>query len=200
MRMLSSNRCATPFAREIPCGMWALISAATRCNFAIGSVRPAAWSLLNRRPGNAQKLTANVAEASNCLIMPIALGDRNEPVRFTLNFSTTTHHVQRLNAPSPTAVDHITVPMTTGDAVASSLSHVPNVIKIDAEGHEEEVLQGLSVTLDQPQVRTLFVEIHFGILEQRGQPLAPLRIERFLQSKRFTTSWMGRSHLKAERA
>lgn len=76
----------------------------------------------------------------------------------------------------------------------------PNLMKIDVEGFEDEVLAGMPRTLADRQLRAIFLEIHFALLEQRGKPMAPMHIERKLQSLGFQTSWFrDRSHLKALR-
>ena len=46
----------------------------------------------------------------------------------------------------------------------------PNMIKLDVEGMEYEVLQGLAKSLASPACRVVVCEVHFSILESRGQP------------------------------
>jgi len=40
---------------------------------------------------------------------------------------------------------------------------IPTVMKIDVEGYEHKVLRGLSNTLQRPECRTLFIELHHRI-------------------------------------
>jgi len=75
------------------------------------------------------------------------------------------------------------------------LSHAPQVVKIDVEGFEVEVLRGMSQTLRQPTLRAVFVEIHFGILADRGLSGAPADIVRDLRVAGFDVSWIDPSHL-----
>jgi FkbM family methyltransferase len=78
---------------------------------------------------------------------------------------------------------------------------VPNVIKIDVEGMEEEVLLGLFHTLQRPECRLIFCEIHFAVLDQRGRWDAPRRILRFLEDCGFDTiEWLNYGHLMATKA
>ena len=75
---------------------------------------------------------------------------------------------------------------------------VPNVIKIDVEGMEEEVLLGLAQTLHRPECRLIFCEVHFAVLDQRGRWDAPRRILYFLEECGFDTiEWLNYGHLMA---
>ena len=75
---------------------------------------------------------------------------------------------------------------------------VPNVIKVDVEGMEEEVLLGLAQTLHRPECRLIFCEVHFAVLDQRGRWDAPRRIVRFLGDCGFDTiEWLNYGHLIA---
>jgi FkbM family methyltransferase len=73
----------------------------------------------------------------------------------------------------------------------------PQVVKIDVEGFEEEVLHGMVRTLQQ--CRAVFCEIHFAVLERRGETYAPRRIERFLADNSFSVDWLDASHLVGRR-
>lgn len=75
----------------------------------------------------------------------------------------------------------------------------PNLIKIDVEGFELEVLEGLGDRLASPELRAIGVEVHFGILQERGMPQAPHLIERMLLEKGFSVAWPDASHILATR-
>jgi FkbM family methyltransferase len=94
----------------------------------------------------------------------------------------------------------VSVPVRAGDAlVGAHLVPAPNVLKIDVEGFEEEVLTGLTKTLERPECRAVFIEVHFAILEGRGARHAPSRIKSLLGAKGFEARWTDGSHLAAER-
>ena len=94
----------------------------------------------------------------------------------------------------------VQVKVTTGDQlICVKKANPPNVIKIDVEGFEVEVLQGLQHTLRSTQCRAVFVEVHFGILDRRGDRYAPLKVASLLQEAGLQTRWVDASHIAAER-
>jgi hypothetical protein len=92
------------------------------------------------------------------------------------------------------------VRITTGDALVESEEVLaPDVLKIDVEGFEEEVLRGLTGQLAHTRCRAVFCEVHFGILDARGERHAPSRIVELLRKQGFHTRWIDPSHLSAIR-
>jgi len=75
----------------------------------------------------------------------------------------------------------------------------PNVLKIDVEGYEGEVLAGLSRLIASPLLRAIGVEVHFGILDQRGRGFVANQIESSLTNAGFRVTWPDSSHLLALR-
>ena len=64
--------------------------------------------------------------------------------------------------------DAITVPTTTGDKlVADGELSPPNVVKIDVEGAEPLVIEGMKEVLSAPECRAVFCEIHLPKSEMR---------------------------------
>jgi hypothetical protein len=53
--------------------------------------------------------------------------------------------------------------------------------------------------LAAPELRAVFVEVHFRILEERGRADAPVRIEKLLRAKGLRPKWVDPSHIAAER-
>jgi FkbM family methyltransferase len=94
----------------------------------------------------------------------------------------------------------VQVPVAVGDElIASGRAPAPAVLKIDVEGFEEEVLRGLTRTLQDARCRAVLCEVHFGILDARGQRQAPTRITALLRQCGFNTRWVDASHLSATR-
>ncbi len=75
----------------------------------------------------------------------------------------------------------------------------PNAVKIDVEGFEYEVLQGLDGHLETLSLRSIGIEVHFGILKERGMAEAPRHIEKLLQRHGFDVAWCDSSHILATR-
>lgn len=92
------------------------------------------------------------------------------------------------------------VQVSTGDCILSSgVASIPNIIKIDTEGFELDVLMGMSALLEELALRAVFIEVHFGILSDRGMRDAPGEIENLLKAKGFSLRWVDPSHLAAYR-
>ena len=95
----------------------------------------------------------------------------------------------------------VEVEVSTGDHCVMFRSvNPPDVIKIDTEGFELEVIRGLHRTLRRPNLRALFVEVHFGQLKDRGLAKAPAKIEVLLETAGFRCNWADASHIVARRA
>lgn len=88
---------------------------------------------------------------------------------------------------------------TGASLIAAEEAQLPNAIKIDVEGFELEVLQGLGAHLANTTLRAIGVEVHFGILKERGMQQAPEQIERLLQRSGFDVKWPDSSHILALR-
>jgi len=144
-------------------------------------------------------LKAVVVQAPNVRPFNVALGDRD--ARMTLNLAANPLY----GAHSMVAAPHVDgctveVPVFSGDhfRVMQDLP-IPQVIKIDVEGFEEEVLGGLGQTIRDLRCRAVFVEVHFMLLDERGQRDAPTRIEHSLTALGFRVRWSDPSHLVAQR-
>lgn len=155
-------------------------------------------------PQSFAKLSEKLSQRKNVVLEASALGDSAGRMKFLLEQDGTSP-TQRIVDPSVIIASGIKsgrlieVPVTTGKSYVAVSGHVPNVIKIDVEGFEEEVLKGLDDLLASPCLRTLFIEVHFKLLEERGRAMAPIRIERSLRSTGFRTRWIDASHLRADR-
>ncbi|MEJ0087450.1 MAG: FkbM family methyltransferase [Pseudomonadota bacterium] len=149
---------------------------------------PAAIAELGRR-------FSDESLARRVRVVPAALSNTRGSANFVADGSSP---VNKLGGSGPGAV--IEVPVLRGDdALAEYSLPVPDVIKVDVEGYELEVIEGLQGVLSRPQVRAVFVEVHFGLLHERGNDHAPATIVALLKNHGFRTSWLDASHLIAHR-
>lgn len=86
-----------------------------------------------------------------------------------------------------------------GDTLVAEGVPVPEVIKIDVEGLEGEVLDGMPKLLHDPALRTICMEVHFAQLHERGLSEEPARITALLRESGFRVRWVDPSHLVATR-
>jgi FkbM family methyltransferase len=93
--------------------------------------------------------------------------------------------------------DGLNVRVTRGDSILEEGIPKPDVIKIDVEGFEGDVLNGLPNVLEG--TRCLVIEVHFAAMSRRGIPNEPVRILDVLRNKGFTIRWIDTSHLLATR-
>jgi FkbM family methyltransferase len=103
-----------------------------------------------------ENLVAN--HCKNVNVLEVAFTDKTSPVTmaYDVNFAV----LVRETDPSMAVY---TTQGTAGDEALSSMP-VPNAIKIDVEGHEFAVLQGLRQTLSNASCRRVGLEVHPGLL------------------------------------
>lgn len=147
-------------------------------------------------PESSQQIRAKLSDCGWLRVENVALGDEDREGRLVLREDSVEHHI---GSDEHASDESIAVRICRGDSVSQRLGRVPNVVKVDVEGFEEEVLQGMQQMLGSPALRVVLVEVHFLKLERRGQPMAPVRIEKMLTSKGFGTTWVDSSHLFAKR-
>jgi FkbM family methyltransferase len=128
----------------------------------------------------------------------VALGDADAKGLLVLEGDSVESHIAT-GTEAKGGANSTVVEICRGDMICKRLGRVPNVIKVDVEGFEEEVLQGMGQILTSPDLRSVLVEVHFMKLEFRGKATAPIRIEKLLRSKGFKTNWVDASHLFATR-
>ncbi len=130
-----------------------------------------------------------IALGASVATMPMSLAEDRKGATHSLVTAETDHR------------DVIEVDVIPGDVLREREAlAVPRVVKVDVEGFELEVLQGLDSTLRDERCRAVFCEVHFGLLAARGEKQAPRTIERYLQDRGFHTRWIDSSHLGAHRS
>jgi hypothetical protein len=91
-----------------------------------------------------------------------------------------------------------TVEVVRGDAVvAEGHAPEPTVMKIDVEGFELEVLEGMGRYLASERLQAVCVEIHALQMEERGIRNGGRAVELLLRNAGFDVSWAGFGHIVA---
>ncbi len=146
-------------------------------------------------------LRSKFAGKPNVTLEPLALSSSNGmgTMKLAADPLGATHQlVDHTAHPGSEASAQVTV--VTADSYVARSRTVPNVIKIDVEGFEYEVFKGMKALLTEPTLRGVFCEMHFALLESRGQMLAPVEIERLLTHAGFEVKYTDSSHIQAIRA
>lgn len=146
---------------------------------------------------NFARLSTACADLANVSLLQAGLGLIDENLYFEQgadDLGATSRVVDSI-APLATVID------VRSGASLIEIGHAlpPNVIKIDVEGFEYEVLQGMGRHLSAMSLRSLGIEVHFGILKLRGKAEVPRLIEGLLQQHGFLVSWPDSSHILAIR-
>ncbi|MGZ2413076.1 FkbM family methyltransferase [Sphingomonas sp. F9_3S_D5_B_2] len=142
---------------------------------------------------NAERLRAAVSSRANIDVLQLGLSNEDKFAGFHENEhpNGATFTVAR-----PGKEANCLVELATGDALVSqALCAVPNVIKIDIEGHELEALQGMQQTLRRAECQHVFVEVHFFILSRERRDWVPRKIEEILGDCGFKLRWVDQSHI-----
>jgi FkbM family methyltransferase len=147
-------------------------------------------------PRNVEVLRSRFTNSNRVTICPVALADQAGTATFYANGSVD-GTTDSLVARTPGAVP-LQVEVRTGDEFL--LRFPPNVIKIDVEGFELEVLGGLREVLASPALRSVLIEVHFGILSDRGLATAPAELTALLRKAALAVSWIDASHLAGQRS
>jgi FkbM family methyltransferase len=150
-------------------------------------------------PESAESIRRRLPDCPWLEVENVAVGKNDEMGQLVLTGSSVTNHLA--GTKGELDEDSCLVPVTIcrGDSIRNRLGRVPNIVKIDVEGLEEDVLEGMERMLDEPALRGIFMEVHFHVLELRGERAAPIRIEKKLRARGFKTEWVGASHLRANR-
>ena len=128
----------------------------------------------------------------NVTCRKMALGDRKDEVRISKAGTTSS----LVGGAVGDDLEYEVVMVMPGDALVDLPR--PDVVKIDVEGFELEVTQGLNATLKS--VRAVYMEVHFSVLASRGLQQQPALIVRELKGLGFSkVNWIDASHIEALR-
>ncbi len=145
------------------------------------------------------RLKENVVGLENVEVVPVGLGDIEDTRTMELTDAPEagTHRIIADDATGESTT--VNIPVVPGDTYRRRENRpVPQLVKIDVEGFEEEVIMGMVQTIRHQICRAVFCEVHFSILDSRGKMFAPVNIEKRLQSYGFGgLQWIDHSHLMA---
>jgi FkbM family methyltransferase len=129
-------------------------------------------------------------------VVPVALGSQRATAAFAAEGASPNNQIVAAANGDAT----VEIQVYSGDGAQAELGlPPPNVIKIDVEGFELEVIQGMPGVLSSKALRSVFVEVHFSLLHNRGLDDAPARILKILRSRGFGVHWADPSHISARR-
>ena len=141
------------------------------------------------------ELQRNVSDLKNVTCVNLALSNHVGKSHFRQGrdaFRTTSQII------STSQADSVLVETSTGDAlIEQGEAPLPDFVKIDVEGHEINVLLGITKILNEYSPRIIAVEVHFEKLARSGQLFGPKWIEKRLRHN-YAIKWIDASHLIAK--
>jgi FkbM family methyltransferase len=143
-----------------------------------------------------RRLSATTADLPQVSCQRIALGAQNCEI-YVAPVGPASPGNSIANVSNADGAEQISV--RTGASLLEDSAPMPNVLKIDVEGFEEDVIWGFGESLRNSACRSLFIEVHFGQSQSRGFPRAPSRLVSRLKDLGFRTHWIGSSALAATR-
>ena len=148
-------------------------------------------------PLNFARLASACSSLGNVVLRPCGLGKEDGWLRFRqgTDLLGATSRIVEGEAESAMLVDV----RSGASLLGSGEAPPPNAIKIDVEGFEHEVLEGLGEHIADPSIRLIGIEVHFRILQERGVPQVPRQIEALLNRHGFSVGWSDPSHIIAVR-
>lgn len=131
----------------------------------------------------------------------LAIGSKDETLSMNIEEDplAATHKIaDGINPTNPSSL--VQVQVRSSDSIIQSEPELtPNIIKLDVEGYEGQVIDGMQNLLKQKQLRCIGIEIHFALLNERGETNRPQEIEKTLKENNFVVSWTDSSHIIAVR-
>ena len=150
-------------------------------------------------PSCFDRLRERFAGSGQVKLINAAVGEHDGEIAMSLDPDplAATH---RIGGPVAGGGQPVLVPIRSAASVAAEAgAWFPTVVKIDVEGHEGAVLDGMVDLLKDPRLRCIGVEVHFGLLAERGEPNRPKEMEATLRQHGYRLRWTDPSHLIALR-
>lgn len=147
-----------------------------------------------------------VADRANVTLVNVGLSNRDGSAEILVGAdelaatsritSGSEHHPHR----SPDASRRQGIRLQRADTLLEA-AHIPEptVIKIDVEGHEWNVLEGLGERLRERSLRRVLIEVHFSILDADERSEDVDLIVAALRGSGFAIEWTDPSHINASR-
>ena len=129
----------------------------------------------------------------------MALGDADGTISMAIAVDplAATHHIV---AGAAAGAGFVTVVVRAASSLVKEAPNLfPNAVKIDVEGHEGAVLDGLEPLLVDKRIHSIGIEVHFGLLDGRGESARPRQMAQTLVRNGFAVHWTYPSHLLATR-
>jgi len=145
-------------------------------------------------------LSKRFSESPQVMLKNVAIGETDGKVRMAMESDplAATHRV--VSGESNKSVNCVSVDIRSASSlVTDEPALFPNVVKIDVEGHEGAVLNGMEPLLSDERLRCIGIEVHFALLDERGESECPKQMEKVLVRHGFYVRWTDLSHMIAAR-
>jgi len=150
-------------------------------------------------PESVKTLVSRFKEYENVNILNYALGNSDGEVEMLLDEKDPTSVVNKIVSIKGKEGGSIVKIRTADSIVRLDEIPLPNIIKIDVEGHELSVIKGMRSVLSSGDLKCVAIEVHFKLLSDQGEESAPKEIENILFDYNFTVKWTDPSHIVAFR-
>ena len=138
----------------------------------------------------------SAAGSATWQIVAGALADRDDHAWLSVADGSTAPGNHLADGPASAAIQ---VEKFRAESVVAAGYPAPSVMKIDVEGFEGEVLDGMGALLARTELKAICTEVHFAALARRGKSAEPARMVRLLSDQKFAVTWTDRSHFVARR-
>ena len=132
------------------------------------------------------------AQASRVTVLPVALSDVCGTATMAADGASPTNQLK--SSSDGQGLTPVSI-MRADDLMRMHHLPPPVVLKIDVEGYELEVLRGFGDSIHSKDLRAVFIEVHFGLLHERGLDHAADEISSTLSRAGFRVRWLDLSHV-----